>query len=45
MESVGEFFKQVREKKGLTVDEVVNVLRMRTSTVIGAAVGLVNSSR
>ena len=29
MESVGEFFKQVRETKGLTVDEVASKTRIR----------------
>ena len=30
MESVGEFFKQVRETKGLTIDEVASKTRIRT---------------
>ena len=30
MESVGEFFRQVRETKGLTVDEVASKTRIRT---------------
>ncbi len=30
MESVGEFFKQVRETKGLTIDEVSSKTRIRT---------------
>ncbi len=33
MESVGEFFKQVRETKGLTVDEVASKTRIRTDFV------------
>ncbi|HEY5931940.1 MAG TPA: RodZ domain-containing protein [Nitrospira sp.] len=33
MESVGEFFRQVRETKGLTVDEVASKTRIRTDFV------------
>ena len=33
MESVGEFFKQVREAKGLTLDEVASKTRIRTDFV------------
>src|SRR5574341_635431 len=33
MESIGEFFKQVRETKGLTVDEVASKTRIRTDFV------------
>lgn len=33
MESVGEFFKQVRETKGLTVDEVASKTRIRSDFV------------
>lgn len=33
MESVGEFFRQVREAKGLTVDEVASKTRIRTDFV------------
>ena len=33
MESVGEFFKQVRETKGLTIDEVASKTRIRTDFV------------
>jgi cytoskeleton protein RodZ len=33
MDSVGEFFKQVRETKGLTVDEVASKTRIRTDFV------------
>jgi len=33
MESVGEFFKQVRETKGLTVDEVASKTRIRADFV------------
>ncbi len=33
MESVGEFFKQVREAKGLTIDEVASKTRIRTDFV------------
>lgn len=33
MESVGDFFKQVRETKGLTVDEVASKTRIRTDFV------------
>jgi cytoskeletal protein RodZ len=33
MESVGEFFRQVRETKGLTVDEVSSKTRIRTDFV------------
>ena len=33
MESIGEFFKQVRETKGLTIDEVASKTRIRTDFV------------
>jgi cytoskeletal protein RodZ len=33
MDSIGEFFKQVRETKGLTVDEVASKTRIRTDFV------------
>jgi cytoskeleton protein RodZ len=33
MESIGDFFKQVRETKGLTVDEVASKTRIRTDFV------------
>ena len=33
MESVGEFFRQVRETKGLTIDEVASKTRIRTDFV------------
>jgi len=33
VESIGEFFKQVRETKGLTVDEVASKTRIRTDFV------------
>ena len=33
MESIGEFFKQVRETKGLTVDEVASKTRIRSDFV------------
>lgn len=33
MESIGEFFKQVRETKGLTIDEVAAKTRIRTDFV------------
>ena len=33
MESIGEFFKQVREAKGLTIDEVASKTRIRTDFV------------
>lgn len=33
MESIGEFFRQVRETKGLTVDEVASKTRIRTDFV------------
>lgn len=33
MESVGEFFRQVRETKGLTVDEVASKTRIRTDFI------------
>ncbi|MEW6248374.1 MAG: RodZ domain-containing protein [Nitrospirota bacterium] len=33
MESVGEFFKQVRETKGLTIDEVASKTRIRSDFV------------
>ena len=33
MESIGEFFKQVREAKGLTLDEVASKTRIRTDFV------------
>ncbi|HET8580143.1 MAG TPA: helix-turn-helix domain-containing protein, partial [Nitrospiraceae bacterium] len=33
MESVGEFFKQVRETKGLTVDDVASKTRIRPDYV------------
>ena len=33
MESVGEFFRQVRETKGLTVDEVASKTRIRSDFV------------
>lgn len=33
MESVGEFFRQVRETKGLTVDEVASKTRIRADFV------------
>lgn len=33
MESVGEFFRQVREAKGLTIDEVASKTRIRTDFV------------
>ncbi|MBH0209602.1 MAG: helix-turn-helix domain-containing protein, partial [Nitrospira sp.] len=33
MESVGEFFRQVREAKGLTVDEVSSKTRIRSDFV------------
>ena len=33
MESIGEFFRQVRETKGLTIDEVASKTRIRTDFV------------
>src|SRR5215831_11424481 len=33
MDSIGDFFKQVRETKGLTVDEVASKTRIRTDFV------------
>lgn len=33
MESIGDFFKQVRETKGLTIDEVASKTRIRTDFV------------
>ena len=33
MESIGEFFKQVREDKGLTIDDVASKTRIRTDFV------------
>ena len=33
MESIGDFFKQVREAKGLTIDEVASKTRIRTDFV------------
>ena len=33
MDSIGDFFKQVRETKGLTVEEVASKTRIRTDFV------------